>query len=195
MSNIRLGVAICGSYCSYSKFLPELKRLAGLYVGITPIMSENSYETDTRFGAAGDFIAQVEEICGRKVIKSITEAESIGPKALFDILAVAPCTGNTIAKLANGVTDTSVTMACKAHLRNNRPLVLAVTTNDGLSGNAANIGTLMARKNIYFVPYYQDDPENKPSSINADFSLLADTIKMALDGKQLQPVLRVNVII
>lgn len=189
MNGTRVGFAICGSYCTYDKMLSALRDVKEKYKDVQPIMSENSYTTDSRFGTAEHFIEEVENICGRKILKTIAEVEPIGPKALLDMLIIAPCTGNTIAKIANGVTDTAVTMACKAHLRNSRPVVIALSTNDALSGNAANIGALLNRKNFYFVPFYQDDAINKPCSLAADLDKVCDTIEAALKGKQLQPLL------
>lgn len=190
MEKLRVGVAMCGSFCTFDTALAAFRQLAagGEYV-LTPIFSETAYETDSRFGAAADFIARMEEICGARVLHSIPQVEPIGPKALLDALVVAPCTGNTLAKLALGVTDTSVAMAAKAHLRHGRPLVLAVSTNDGLSGSAQNIGALLQRKNVYLVPFRQDDPVHKPFSLVADFSQLGATLRAALAGRQLQPVL------
>ena len=161
MENIVIGFAMCGSFCTF----------------------------DSRFGDAAGFQARIEKICGRPIIQTIPQAEPIGPKKLLDALVIAPCTGNTIAKLANGITDTTVTMAAKAHLRNSRPVILAVSTNDGLSANGKNIGELMNRKNIYFVPFGQDDPVHKPCSLVADFALIGPTIHEALEGRQIQPVL------
>lgn len=188
MNRLRVGVALCGSYCTYEKTMKVVQRLATEY-DVTPIMSENASVTDSRFGEAKYFRAMLEECTGKKVIDSITLAEPIGPKALLDVLIIIPCTGNTIAKLANGVTDSSVTMAAKAHLRNGRPVVIAVSTNDGLSGNAKNIGELLNKKNIYFVPFYQDDPQKKPCSLVADFNQVEKTVEAAMEGKQLQPIL------
>ncbi len=185
-----IGFALCGSYCTYDKAIGALEKTKELFAAVTPIMSENAYSTDTRFGTAKGFIDRIESICGNKIISTIKDAEPIGPQALLDVLVIAPCTGNTIAKLAGGVTDTSVTMAAKAHLRNSRPIVIAVSTNDGLSGNAANIGKLLNRKNVFFVPYYQDDPVKKPASVTADFTLVPAAIEAALSGVQLQPILR-----
>ena len=190
MNGVRIGYAFCGSYCTFDKAIASLEELRGLMPDITPIMSENAASTDTRFGTARSFTDRIEAICGRKIIKTINEAEPFGPKALLDLLIIAPCTGNTLAKLAAGITDTSVTMSAKAHMRNNRPVLIAVSTNDGLSANAANIGQLLIRKNIFFVPFYQDDPMNKPTSLIADFSLLPDAVEAALKNVQLQPVLR-----
>ena len=154
-----------------------------------PVMSETAYTTDTRFGTAESFHERIENICGRKIIHTIAEAEPIGPKRLADAVLVAPCTGSTLAKLARGVTDTAVTMACKAHLRNGAPLILAISTNDGLSGSAESIAALLQRKNVYFVPFRQDAPHQKPFSLQSDFDLLGETIKAAMEGRQLQPVL------
>ena len=185
---IRLGFAMCGSFCTFKLVLEELERLAKDY-DITPIMSQGAAFTDTRFGKAEDFRRRVAEICGREPIITIADAEPIGPRALLDVLVIEPCTGNTLGKLANGITDTPVTMAAKAHLRNGRPLVLAVSTNDALCASARNIGTLMNAKNIFFVPVRQDSPRGKPASLVADFSETAAAIKSALEGRQTQPLL------
>lgn len=184
----RLGFAMCGSFCTFKLVLEELERLAKDY-DITPIMSQGAAFTDTRFGKAEDFRRRVAEICGREPITAIADAEPIGPRALLDVLVIEPCTGNTLGKLANGITDTPVTMAAKAHLRNGRPLVLAVSTNDALGASARNIGTLMNAKNIFFVPMRQDSPRGKPASLVADFSETAAAIKSALEGRQTQPLL------
>lgn len=170
--------------------MAALEKVAERYSHVQPIVSEISAVTDTRFGKAGDFLEEMERICGRKVISTIAAAEPIGPKGLLDILVIAPCTGNTLAKLALGVTDSSVTMAAKAHLRNGRPVVVAVSTNDGLSISLKNIGELLCRKNIYLVPFAQDDPVNKPNSLVADFELIPDTMEAARLGEQLQPILQ-----
>lgn len=185
---IRLGFAMCGSFCTFKLVLEELERLAKDY-DITPIMSQGAAFTDTRFGKAEDFRRRVAEICGREPITTIANAEPIGPRALLDVLVIEPCTGNTLGKLANGITDTPVTMAAKAHLRNGRPLVLAVSTNDALGASARNIGTLINAKNIFFVPMRQDSPRGKPASLVADFSETAAAIKSALEGRQTQPLL------
>ena len=185
---IRLGFAMCGSFCTFKLVLEELERLVKDY-DITPIMSQGAAFTDTRFGKAEDFRRRVAEICGREPITTIADAEPIGPRALLDVLVIEPCTGNTLGKLANGITDTPVTMAAKAHLRNGRPLVLAVSTNDALGASARNIGTLMNAKNIFFVPVRQDSPRGKPASLVADFSETAAAIKSALEGRQTQPLL------
>ena len=184
----RIGFAMCGSYCTYDKAFAAAERLAGEYA-LIPIMSETAAETDTRFGRAADHIRKLRELSGRAVVTTIAEAEPLGPKEPMDALVIAPCTGNTLAKLAHGITDSAVTMAAKAHLRNGRPLVIAFSTNDGLSGSAENIARLLNRKHVYFVPFRQDDPLSKPNSLQADFSLLGDTLEAALRGKQLQPLL------
>ena len=189
MEKKRLGLALCGSYCTYEKLFAALPRLKEQY-DLIPILSDTAAETDTRFGRAADHIRRLAEITGRRVITTIAEAEPLGPKEPMDALLIAPCTGNTLAKLSQGITDSSVTMAAKAHLRNGRPLVLAFSTNDGLSGSAENIGRLLNRKHVYFVPFGQDDPAKKPRSLQADFSLLAETVEAALRGEQLQPILR-----
>ena len=156
---------------------------------VYPIMSETSYNTDTRFGDAKDIQDEIISITGHSIIHKIEQAEPIGPKKMFDILCIAPCTGNTLAKLANGITDTSVTLACKAHLRNARPVLIAVSTNDALGAAAKNIGLLLNAKNIYFVPMRQDDAQNKPNSIVADFQKIPDALERALKGEQIQPIL------
>jgi len=184
-----VGFAISGSYCTFSSVLTALEEVCERYENVVPIVSENVSCTDTRFGSAEEFRKKVRELCGREIISTIREAEPIGPKALLDVLVIAPCTGNTLAKLSGGITDTAVTMAAKAHLRNMRPVVIAVSTNDGLAANAANIGALLNRKNIYFVPFGQDDPQNKPCSLVADFSRIPETVDAALSGTQIQPVL------
>ena len=166
-----------------------LEQVKARFARVVPIVSECTAGTDTRFGAAHDLMREMERICDHRVISSIKEAEPIGPKKLLDLLIIAPCTGNTLGKLAAGIADSSVTMAAKAHLRNGRPLLLAPSTNDGLAASAASIGALLARKYIYFVPFGQDDPEKKPASLGADFSQVADAARAALEGKQLQPLL------
>ncbi len=180
---------MCGSFCTFAAVIKELEKLCGTY-DITPVMSFNAAAADTRFGRAEDFKARIRELTGREIIDTIQAAEPIGPKALFDVLVIEPCTGNTLAKLANGVADTPVTMAAKSHLRNGRPVVIAPSTNDGLSGAAANIGALLNRRNVYFVPFGQDDPEKKPRSLAADISLTEKALLSALEGRQLQPILR-----
>ena len=189
MELVRVGFALCGSFCTFDKAIGALERVKGEFGDVTPIVSERGAALDTRFGNAHDFLREIERICDRRVISTIQAAEPIGPKGLLDVLVIAPCTGNTLAKLAAGVTDSSVTMAAKAHLRNGRPVVIAVSTNDGLGASASNIGTLLCRKQIYFVPFRQDDPVGKPTSLLADFSRIPDAIRAALEGRQLQPVL------
>lgn len=189
MNNIKLGYGICGSFCTFSKVLKTIEALKAAGYDIYPVFSEFAYKTDTRFFKAEEFVAKVEEICKRKAISTICDAEPIGPKKLFDIMVVAPCTGNTLSKLALGITDTSVTMASKAHLRNERPLLIGVSSNDSLSTSAKNIGTLLNRKNVYFVPFGQDDSEKKPRSMVCDFSVLPDAVEGALKSRQLQPIL------
>lgn len=190
METIRLGFAMCGSFCTYDTVLGELEALCAQFSDITPIFSERSAATDSRFGEAAAFVQRAEALCGRRAITTIAGAEPIGPKKLLDVLLVMPCTGNTLAKLASGVTDSAVTMAVKAHLRNERPVVLAVSTNDGLSGSAENIGRLLNRRNYYFVPFRQDDPVRKPRSLVARMELAAETVHAALRGEQLQPIIR-----
>lgn len=185
----RLGFALCGSFCTFAKVLDEMEKLAEEY-DITPIMSEGAASLNSRFGKSEDFIRRIIEICGKPPITTITGAEPIGPKALLDVLLIEPCTGNTLGKLANGITDTAVTMAAKAHLRNGRPLVIAVSTNDALGASAQNIGRLMNAKNVYFVPMGQDDPIKKPASMVAHFEESSAAIESALEGKQLQPVIK-----
>ncbi len=184
-----IGFAMCGSFCTLSRVIDEIVNLKKLNYNVIPIMSEIVYNTDTRFGKAEDFISRVEEICSNKVIHTISMAEPIGPKGMLDLLLIAPCTGNTLAKLANGITDTAVTMSAKSHLRNKRPVLIAVSTNDGLGNSAKNIGHLLNYKNIYFVPMRQDDPLKKENSLIADFSKIPDSVQMTLKGKQLQPII------
>ena len=188
--DLRVGCAFCGSFCTMSKALAALEQTAARFGPVTPIVSETVESTDTRFGAAHDFMREMERICGRRVISTVAGAEPIGPKGLLDVLVICPCTGNTLAKLAHGVTDSSVTMAAKAHLRNGRPLVAAVSTNDGLGASAPNLGVLLIRKNVFFVPFGQDDCTGKPASLVADFTLVPETIEAACRGEQLQPLLR-----
>ena len=188
MSNLKVCLALTGSYCTFDRAMAAASRMSGEY-DLWPIMSENAYSTDTRFGRAEYFRAMLSGLSEHGIISTVAQAEPIGPKGLLDVLVIAPCTGNTLAKLACGITDSSVTMAAKAHLRNGRPVVIAVSTNDGLAANAKNIGALMARRNIYFVPFYQDDPVKKERSLVADFDLIEDTVSAALEGRQLQPFL------
>lgn len=185
----KLGIAICGSFCTFSKTFEQMIKLKAAGAELTPIMSYHASTLDTRFGTAEENIMTAETICGRGVINTIPLAEPVGPKKMFDLLIVAPCTGNTLAKLASGITDTPVTMAVKSHLRNGRPVLIAVSTNDALSAAAKNIGTLLNIKNIYFVPFRQDDFIKKPTSAVADFSQIPAAAIAALEGRQLQPIL------
>lgn len=188
MKDITLGYAFCGSFCTIKQSLEALKKLIEIGYKVKPIMSQIVYTTDTRFGKAQALIDEVETLCNEKVIHDIAAAEPIGPKNLLDIIVVAPCTGNTLAKTALGITDTPVTMAVKAHLRNNKPVVLAPATNDALGASAKNIGLLHNTKNIYFVPFGQDDPFSKNNSLVCDFNLIPKTVEYALNSTQLQPV-------
>lgn len=185
---LTIGFAFTGSYCTFSKIFPVLEEISKS-AEVIPVFSNNSAETDTRFGSSAEFVERAEKVCGKKAITTITEAEPIGPKKLIDALVIAPCTGNTIAKLANGIADTTVTLAAKSQLRNNRPVIIAVSTNDGLGANAVNIGRLLVRKNIYLVPFGQDDCIEKENSVVADFKQIPATIAAALEKRQVQPVL------
>lgn len=185
----RVGCAMTGSFCTFAQTFDAWRALAAAGAELVPIMSENAYSLDTRFYPAQAAREEFSTICGREIIHTIPEAEPIGPRKLLDILIIAPCTGNTLAKLAWGIADTSVTLSAKSHLRNERPLLIAVSTNDGLSRNARSIGALMAMRNVFFVPHAQDAPETKPSSLVAHMDLLAAAASAALEGKQLQPVL------
>ncbi len=189
MEQITVGFAFCGSFCTLSKALTALEAVKERYETVIPIVSERVAATDTRFGPAHDFMREMERICDHRVIQTVKDAEPIGPKKMLNALVICPCTGNTLAKLAHGVADTSVTMAAKAHLRNGGPLILAPSTNDGLGAAAANIGALLNRRNVYFVPFRQDDPVGKPTSLVSDFTQVPDTLAEALRGRQLQPVL------
>lgn len=182
-----IGYAFCGSYCTAAASIESLRLLceAG---DVLPIVSENFAATDTRFGRAVDLIAEIEGICGRKCVRSITSAEPLGPTDPLDALIIAPCTGNTLAKIAHGITDTTVTMAAKAHQRVGRPLVIALATNDAMSANLENIARLSMRKQVYFVPMKQDSPEQKPYSLVADFSLIPQALHAAFEGRQLRPL-------
>ena len=188
MEHKTVGFAVCGSFCTHHRAMEAMEAVKARYDHVIPIVSEVVADTDTRFGTAHDLMREMERICDRRVIDSIPKAEPIGPKHLLDVLLVCPCTGNTLAKLACGITDTTVTMAAKAHLRNGAPLVLAISTNDALAASAKHIGALMDKKNVYFVPFRQDDPVGKPTSLAADFSRVNAAIEAALQGRQLQPV-------
>ncbi len=185
---MNIGFAVCGSFCTFDKVFPVMEALASHHT-LIPIFSQVSYATDSRFGTHETHIQKAEDICSRKVLHTIEQVEPIGPKKLLDALVIAPCTGNTLAKLAHSIADGPVTMAAKSHLRNGRPVIIAISTNDALAGAAENIGKLLARKNYYFVPFGQDDPEKKPTSIVADFSRIPATLEAALDGRQIQPLL------
>ncbi len=181
---MKIGYCLTGSFCTFRKAIDAMEELYNKGYDITPIMSENAYNTDTRFGKASYLDAEITDTCGKEIIHTITEAEPIGPKDMFDVLVVAPCTGNTLAKLANGVTDTTVTMAVKSHLRNSKPVVIGVSTNDALGAAAKNIGALMNYKNYYFVPFGMDDMDKKPRSMVCDFSQIESTILLAVEGKE-----------
>lgn len=185
---MNVGFAMCGSFCTFQQVFPIMEELAEKH-SVIPIFSHNAYTIDSRFGTAAEHIQKAQSICKTPLLHTIAQVEPIGPKKLLDILVIAPCTGNTLAKLAHSIADTPVTMAAKSHLRNGRPVLLAVSTNDALAGAAENIGKLLARKHFYFVPFRQDDPVNKPSSMVADFTQLPEAMAAALDGKQLQPLL------
>lgn len=185
---MNIGFAMCGSFCTFANVFPVMQALAREHT-LYPILSVSAGTINSRFGTSQEHIRLVEEICGRKCIQTIPEAEPIGPKKLLDALVIAPCTGNTLAKLAHSIADGPVTMAAKSHLRNGRPVVLAIASNDALAGAAENIGKLLARKHYYFVPFGQDDPEKKPTSMIADFKQIPQTIQYALAGIQIQPIL------
>lgn len=189
MNDITIGLALCGSFCTFQKVIAQMQVLSDMGYKILPILSETAYATDTRFGTAASFREHIEAVCHHKILHTITDVEPIGPKKLLDLLLVAPCTGNTLGKLANGITDSSVTLAAKAHLRNARPVLLAVSTNDALGAAGQNIGKLLHFKNIYFVPMRQDDPTGKPTSIVADFTRIPIAVESALKKEQIQPVL------
>jgi len=187
MNKLRLGLALTGSYCSFGKLMTVMPEL-GERFELIPILSENA-QKDSRFGPAVYWKESLERACGRAAVTTIAGAEPLGPNGALDVLAIVPCTGNTLAKLAHGITDTSVTMAAKGHLRNGKPLVIGISTNDGLSGSAENIGRLLNRRNVYFVPFGQDDPDVKPCSLSCRYERIADAVEAAARGRQLQPVL------
>ena len=188
MAETRIGFAVTGSFCTFARVFPQMQLLAEKGYRVIPIMSENAYVTDTRFGRAQDWIRQAEEITGEAVIHTIAQAEPIGPKKLLDLLVIAPCTGNTLGKLACGIYDTAPTLAVKSHRRNDGPVLIAVSTNDALAFSAESIGTLMARRGVFFVPFEQDDFRSKPTSCVADFEKILPAVGAALDGRQLQPM-------
>ena len=183
-----IGFALCGSFCTFSAVFPVMRKLSEEYC-LIPIFSQAASTVSSRFGTPEEFRAKAKEICGKPPLDTIAQVEPIGPKKLLDALVIAPCTGNTLAKLSHSIADTPVTMAAKSHLRNGRPIVIALSTNDGLAGAAENIGKLLARKHYYFVPFRQDDPAGKPTSLVADFSALPETLRQALGGRQIQPIL------
>lgn len=189
MESLRIGFALTGSFCTFSPVLNAMKAVKEAYKTVIPILSYAAAETDSRFGSADGFTQQIEAICGQRVRKTLTEVEPFGPQKLLDALIIAPCTGNTLSKLATGIADTPVTLACKSHLRNGRPVILAISTNDALGANAHSIGLLLARKHIYFVPFGQDSYTGKPNSMVADMSQIVPTVAAALQGVQLQPLL------
>lgn len=190
MEKIRVGFAMCGSFCSFVQAIEQMQLLVDGGYSVVPIMSQTAYYSDTKFGKAAEFVQQIEEVTGKQIIKTLQGAEPIGPKRMLDVLLVEPCTGNTLGKITGGITDTPVTMAAKSHLRIERPLLLAIATNDALAGSARNMGTILNTKNVYFVPMSQDDPLAKPHSLVAHFDLTVSAIEAALAGHQLQPVLR-----
>ena len=189
MSQLTYAYALTGSFCTFERTIKQIQALKNQGINIIPVMSYNAYSTDTRFGKARIFVSRIEEICEKKVIATLSDAEPIGPKKMCDLMIVLPCTGNTLAKLANGIYDTPVTLAVKSHLRNQRPVLIGASSNDSLSSSAKNIGTLLNYKNYYFIPMRQDDCENKPFSIVCDFEKVAESAKMALQGTQIQPII------
>ena len=186
---MNIGFALCGSFCTYERVFPVMRQLAENHK-VTPIFSQAAATLDSRFGTSAEFLAKAEEICGAPPLLTVPDVEPVGPKKLFDILIIAPCTGNTLAKLAHSIADSPVTMAAKSHLRNGRPVLVAVSTNDALSGAAENIGRLLNRKHYYFVPFGQDDPVNKPNSMVAHFEMIPKAMEAALEGQQIQPILQ-----
>lgn len=189
MKKLTFGYALTGSFCTFDKAVSQIEYLISKGIEVLPIMSYNSYSTDTRFGSAKSFIERIETMTEHKIIHSITDAEPIGPKNLTDLMIVSPCSGNTLAKLANGIYDTPVTLAVKSHLRNQKPVLIGVSSNDSLSACAKNIGILLNYKHYYFIPMRQDSPEKKPFSIVCDFTKTYDAAMLALEGKQIQPIL------
>lgn len=189
LKNVKIGFALTGSFCTFQKTIDQIENLVKLGAEVIPIMSYSSYTLDTKFGNASSHIERIKQITNRDIIHTIQEAEPIGPKKMTDIMIIAPCSGNTIAKLANGITDTPVLMAAKSHLRNQNPLVIAISTNDALSGSAENIGKLLNRRNYYFVPFRQDNPITKPNSLVFDFKMIPDTLEKALEREQIQPII------
>ena len=189
LDGLNLGVALCGSFCTFAKAIKAIEDLTQLGINVFPIMSFNAYEISTRFGEASDIISRIETITQKKIIHTLADAEPLGPKNIIDAILIAPCTGNTLAKLNFAITDTPVLLATKSLMRNGKPVILSLATNDGLGSNLKNIGGLFNKKNVYFVPLGQDDPIKKPYSLVSDFSQIQNTLSMALSGKQIQPVL------
>ena len=183
-----IGFAMCGSFCTFEQVFPVMETIAKIHT-VIPIFSEISYTTDSRFGTHGEHIETAEQICRRNILHTIDQVEPFGPKKLLDALIIAPCTGNTLAKLAHSIADGPVTMAAKSHLRNGRPVIIAVSTNDALAGASENIGKLLSRKHYYFVPFGQDNPIKKPTSMVADFTKIPETLEEAMEGRQIQPIL------
>lgn len=189
LKNLKLGVALCGSFCTFKKTVELIQQLVDLGVEVFPIMSYNAYNTTTRFGKAEDFIEQIETITGKPIIHSLVSAEPLGPKGIIDAILVAPCTGNTLSKIAHAIVDTPVALATKALMRNNKPVIIAISTNDGLGLNLENMGKLLTNQNVYFVPFGQDDHVNKPHSLISDYNLVPETLESALQRHQIQPLL------
>lgn len=183
-----IGYAFCGSFCTFKRSIAALEQLKKSGHDILPIMSETAYSTDTRFGAASDIRRQISDICEHNIIHTVKDAEPLGPKTVLDVLIISPCTGNTLAKISHGITDTAVTMACKAHLRCDRPVLIALASNDALSGNLENLARVLKRRSVYFTPLEQDDPTGKPHSLVAKFELIPDALSEAINGKQLRPL-------
>lgn len=183
-----IGYGLCGSFCTFTRSIAVMEKLRNEGHEIIPIMSDVAYNTDTRFGKASEIREKVENICGGRIINTIKGAEPLGPEVKLDMLIISPCTGNTLAKLAHGITDTAVTMACKAHLRADRPLLVCLATNDAMSGNLENLAKMLKRKNVYFVPMRQDDPQKKPHSLVGEFERIPEALSAAERGKQLRPL-------
>ena len=183
-----IGYAFCGSFCTFGRSIAAMEQLKNAGHDILPIMSETAYSTDTRFGAAADIRQQISDICGQDIIHTIKDAEPLGPKTVLDVLIISPCTGNTLAKISHGITDTAVTMACKAHMRCDRPVLIALASNDALSGNLENLARVLKRRSVYFTPLEQDDPIGKPHSLVAKFELIPNALSEAMKGKQLRPL-------
>lgn len=193
VEGINIGFALTGSFCTFDKIIDEIQKLVNEKANVIPIFSFNASNMDSRFGEAEEWVSRIEKITGNKSIKTIQDAEPIGPKGLLDILVIAPCTGNTIAKLANAITDTPVLMAAKAHLRGMKPIVIGISTNDGLGMNAKNLGVLLNSKHYYFVPFGQDSPFVKQNSLVARMEMILPTIELALENKQIQPMIIQNI--